>query len=95
MVGQLLSHNMAFFHRVNVIKYSIRGQSKGSNGDNIGNSNHSSERDRNKRGKGNNKNKGKDKKTVRIDRLVTITLDKTKLPDDIQFKDFETRIIQD
>lgn len=76
-------------------KPNIRGQSKGGNGDNTGNSNHSSEGDRNKRGKGNNKNKGKDKKTVRIDRLVTITLDKTKLPDDAKFKGFETRIIQD
>jgi len=76
-------------------KPNIRGQSKDGNGDNTGNSNHSSEGDRNKRGKGNNKNKGKGKKTVRIDRFVRITLDKTKLPDDAKFKGFETRIIQD
>jgi hypothetical protein len=77
-------------------KPDIRGQTKGGgSGDNTGNSNHSSEGDRNKRGKGNNKNKGKDKKNVRIDRRITIELDKTKLPDDAQFKGFETRIIQD
>jgi hypothetical protein len=77
-------------------KPDIRGQTKGGgNGDNTGNSNHSSEGDRNKRGKGNNKNKGKDKKNVRIDRQITIELDKTKLPDDAQFKGFETRIVQD
>ncbi|BCA96494.1 hypothetical protein TUM19329_28550 [Legionella antarctica] len=76
-------------------KPNIRGQSKGSNGDNTGNSNHSSEGDRNKRGKGNNKNTGKDKKNVRIDRRVTIALDKATLPDDAKFKGFEIRIIQD
>ena len=76
-------------------KPNIRGQSKGGSGDNTGSSNHSSEGDRNKRGKGNNKNTGKDKKNVRIDRRVTIALDKTTLPDDAQFKGFETRVIQD
>ena len=69
-------------------KPDIRGQSGG-------NTNHSSEGDRSKRGKGNNKNKGKDKKNVSIDKRITIALDKTKLPDDAQFKGFETRIIQD
>ena len=72
-------------------KPDIRGQSKGGGG----NTNHSSEGDRSKRGKGNNKNKGKDKKNVHIDKRITIALDKTKLPDDAQFKGFETRIIQD
>lgn len=71
-------------------KPDIRGQSKG---DNTGNSDHSSEGDRKKRGKG--KNKGKSKKDIIIDRRVTIPLDKTQLPHDIQFKGFETRIIQD
>jgi hypothetical protein len=72
-------------------KPDIRGQSKGGGG----NTNQSSEGDRSKRGKGNNKNKGKDKKNVHIDKRITIALDKTKLPDDAQFKGFETRIIQD
>jgi hypothetical protein len=71
-------------------KPDIRGQSKG---DNTGNSNHSSEGDRKKRGKG--KNKGKSKKDIIIDRRVTIPLDKTQLPNDLKFKGFETRIIQD
>ena len=72
-------------------KPNIPGQSKGG----IGNSNHSSEADRKKRGKDNSKNKGKRKKDVNIDRRITIPVDKTQLPNDAQFKGFETRIIQD
>lgn len=75
-------------------KPDIRKQSKGGDGGNTGNTNHSSEEDRNKR-RGKNKNKGKGKKDVNIDRRMTITLDKSELPDDIQFKGYETRIIQD
>lgn len=71
-------------------KPDIRGQSNGS----VGNSNHSSEKDRNKRRK-KNKNKGKGKKNIRIDRRITIELDKTQLPDDAKPKGFETRVIQD
>lgn len=72
-------------------KPDIRGQSKG--GGNGNNTNHSSEKERQKRGKG--KNTGKTNKNVRIDRRVTIDLDKTQLPDDAEFKGFETRIVQD
>ena len=75
-------------------KPNIRGQSKGGHGDGTGNTNHSSEEDRNKR-RQKNKNKGKTKKIIPIDRRVTIELDKTQLPDDIEFKGYETRIVQD
>src|SRR3990167_2039788 len=75
-------------------KPNIRGQSKGGDGDGTGNTNHSSEEDRNKR-RQKNKNKGKTKKIIPIDRRVTIELDKTQLPDDIEFKGYETRIVQD
>jgi hypothetical protein len=70
-------------------KPNIRGQS----GDR-GNSGHSSEEDRKKR-QGKNKNKGKGKKDINIDRCITIPLDKAGLPNDIRFKGYETRIIQD
>lgn len=75
-------------------KPNIRGQSKGGDGDGTGNTNHSSEEDRKKRRK-KKKNKGKTKKTIPIDRRVTIELDKTQLPDDAEFKGYETRIVQD
>jgi hypothetical protein len=76
-------------------KPNIRGQSNGGDGNNAGSSNHSSEEDRKKRGKGNNKNTGKGKKNININRRITVPLDKAQLPNDIQFKGFETRIIQD
>jgi transposase IS66 family protein len=72
-------------------KPDIRGQSKG--GGNGNNTNHSSEKERQKRGKG--KNTGKTTKKVRIDRRITVDLDKTQLPDDAEFKGFEIRVIQD
>jgi len=75
-------------------KPNIRGQSNGGDGDNTGNTNHSSEEDRNKRRK-KKKNKGKTSKNIHIDRCVTIELDKTQLPDDVEFKGYETRIVQD
>jgi Transposase IS66 family len=75
-------------------KPNIRGQSKGGDRDNSGNTNHSSEEDRNKRRK-KKKNKGKTSKTIHIDRHVTIELDKAQLPDDVEFKGYETRIVQD
>jgi len=70
-------------------KPNIREQSAGR-----GNSSHSSEEDRKKR-QGKNKNKGKGKKNINIDRCITIPLDKTELPNDVQFKGYETRTIQD
>lgn len=75
-------------------KPDIREQSKGDDGNNIGNPNHSSEEDRNKR-KDKNKNQGKSKKDVNIDRRIVMALDKSWLPNDIQFKGYETRVIQD
>lgn len=74
-------------------KPNIRRQSKG-DGSNTGNSNHSSEKDRHNR-VGKNKNKGKAKKDIKIDKRMTISLDKSGLPNDVQFKGYETRIIQD
>lgn len=57
---------------------------------------HSSEEDRNKRSdKKERKPKNKKNQTVRIDRQVTIEFDKTTLPDDAEFKGYESRIIQD
>jgi len=77
-------------------KPDIRKQSKGGDGGNTGNPNHSSEEDRNKRKEKNkNKNKGKGKKNVNIDRWMTIPLDKSGLPNDVKFKGYETRVIQD
>lgn len=73
-------------------KPDIRGQSKGG-GSNGSNTNHSSEKERQKRGKG--KNTGKTNKNIRIDRRVTIDLDKEQLPNDAEFKGFEIRIVQD
>lgn len=75
-------------------KPDIRKQSKGGDGNNTGNPNHSSEEDRNKRN-GKNKNKGKGKKNINIDRRITIPLDKSGLPNDAQFKGYETRLLQD
>ena len=75
-------------------KPDIREQSKDGDGDNTGNTNHSSEEERKKRRK-KKKNKGKSSKIIHIDRCVTIELDKAQLPDDAEFKGYETRIIQD
>jgi len=72
-------------------KPDIRKQSKGEGN---ASNNHSSEEDRKKR-RQKNKNKGKNRKTISIDRRVTIELDKTQLPEDVEFKGYETRIIQD
>jgi hypothetical protein len=76
-------------------KPDIREQKK-DDGDDQGNSDHSSEKDRNKRGaKKERKSKNKKTQTVRIDRRVTVEFDKTMLPDDAEFKGYESRIIQD
>lgn len=76
-------------------KPDIREQKK-DDGDDQGNSDHSSEKDRNKRGaKKERKSKNKKTQTVRIDRRVTVEFDKTILPDDAEFKGYESRIIQD
>lgn len=76
-------------------KPNIRPQTKDGKNDK-GNSNHSSEKDRNK-DKGNKKKKPKNKKTqiVKINRQVTVEMDKTILPEDAVFKGYESRIIQD
>jgi len=69
-------------------KPTIRKQSKDSN--------HSSENNR-KDSKNNKprKPKIKKKKIVVIDKHITCDIDKDSLPDDAQFKGFETRVIQD
>jgi hypothetical protein len=97
--AQLREENQKLRDEINRLKGehgkpTIRGQSKGGDGDNTGNTNHSSEEERKKRRK-KKKNTGKTKKTIHIDRRVTIELDKTQLPDDAQFKGYETRIVQD
>lgn len=72
-------------------KPDIRKQKKGD-----GNADHSSEDDRRKRRKNKSrKPKNKKKGTVKIDRKVTCEIDKDSLPDDAQFKGYETRVFQD
>lgn len=57
---------------------------------------HSSEKDRKKRAaKKNRKPKNNKTKTIRVDRQVTVEFDITALPDDVQFKGYEYRTIQD
>jgi len=66
----------------------IRKQSKGSN--------HSSENDRkNSKDKKARKPRIKKKKVVVIDKHVTCDIDVSSLPEDVIFKGFETRVIQD
>ena len=77
-------------------KPNIREQKKDDDDDDSTNPDHSSEKDRNKRGaKKERKPKNKKTQTVRIDRRVTVEFDKTMLPDDAEFKGYESRIIQD
>ena len=64
--------------------------------DESGNNNHSSEEDRKKRSdKRDKKAKNKKSQTVKIDRQVMVEIDKTNLPDDVEFKGYEKRIVQD
>ncbi len=76
-------------------KPDIRKQKKDGDDDPT-NPDHSSEKDRNKRGVP-QKRKPKNKKTqtIRVNRRVTVEFDKTRLPDDAEFKGYESRIIQD
>lgn len=70
-------------------KPDIRPQTKDS-------TNHSSEKERKKRApKKEPKPKRKKKETVEVNRQVTGEIDKNNLPDDVQFKGYETRIFQD
>jgi hypothetical protein len=70
-------------------KPNIRPQTKDS-------TNHSSEKERKKREpKKKRKPKRKKKETVKVNRQVTCEIDKNSLPDDAQFKGYETRIFQD
>ncbi|MCW8850883.1 MAG: transposase [Melioribacteraceae bacterium] len=55
---------------------------------------HSSEKERNSSGKPKNKKKKKEK-NIKIDRKVECELNKDELPNDLQFKGYETNIIQD
>jgi hypothetical protein len=58
--------------------------------------NHSSEADRKKRGrKSPRKLKTNKKKTIKINRQITCEIDKNSLPNDAEFKGYETRIFQD
>ena len=60
------------------------------------NRNHSSEKDRKKREpKKSRKPKTKKKETVQVNRQVILEIDKNSLPNDAQFKGYETRIFQD
>lgn len=75
-------------------KPDVRKQTKGD--DESNNSDHSSEKNRNKKGNiKKRKAKKSKKKIVRIDRKVIIAIDKTTLPDDVEFKGYEFRVIQD
>ena len=74
-------------------KPDIREQTKDDDPDS---SDHSSEKDRNKRGnKKERKPKEKKTKTISVDRQVTVEFDKSTLPDDVTFKGYEFRIVQD
>lgn len=70
-------------------KPTIRPQTKDGND----NQNHSSEKQR--KIPKDKKAKGKKKGKIRVDRQVTIELDKAKLPKDVVFKGYETTVIQD
>ncbi len=60
------------------------------------NSDHSSENERkDKKPKKNRKPRVKKKSVVAIDREITCELDKTDLPNDLVFKGYETRVVQD
>ena len=60
------------------------------------NSDHSSENERkDKKPKKNRKPRVKKKSVVSIDREITCELDKTDLPNDLVFKGYETRVVQD
>ncbi len=77
-------------------KPKIRKGKKDDDDSNPWSSNHSSEEDRNKRNqnkKPHTKNSKKD--TIHIDKYITVEFDKTQLPDDVIFKGFETRVVQD
>ncbi len=62
--------------------------------DDTDNSNHSSENER-KTAKKSKKKKPKKKDAIKIDRKLVCKIDKDNLPDDIQFKGYETKVIQD
>ncbi len=70
-------------------KPTIRPQTKDGNY----NQNHSSEKQR--KIPKDKKPRGKKQGKIRVDRQVTIELDKAKLPKDAQFKGYETTVIQD
>ena len=60
------------------------------------NSDHSSENERkDKKPKKNRKPRVKKKSVVAIDREITCELDKTDFPNDLVFKGYETRVVQD
>lgn len=76
-------------------KPNIRKQKKDDE-DEQGNSDHSSEKERDKRDdKKTRKPKNKKTRTVHIDRRVTMELDESSLPDEVTFKGYEYRVIQD
>lgn len=77
-------------------KPNIRPQ-KGNNGDKDGKvGDHSSEDDRKPKGKSRKKKKGTKKNKVKIDRQIICDINnKDDLPDDLQFKGYETNIIQE
>ena len=60
------------------------------------NTNHSSEEYRKERGdKPPRQPKSKKKGILRIDRTITVEFNKANLPDDVIFKGYKTRVIQD
>lgn len=68
---------------------------KQKNDDNAGNADHSSESDRKKRINQKNPREKKKNKNIAIDRRVTCEIDQDILPDDAEFKGYETRVFQD
>lgn len=76
-------------------KPNIRKQKNDGDNDS-GSSDHSSEKDRSERDdKKDRKPKNKKTQNVRIDREYTVDFDRSLLPDDATFKEYEYRIVQD
>ena len=101
LVEVLVADNMRLREEVQQLRYEIN-RLKGEQGkptirpqtkDDNDNQNHSSEKQR--KIPKDKKPRGKKKGKIRVDRQVTIELDKAKLPKDAQFKGYEMTVIQD
>lgn len=101
LVEVLVEENMHFRHKVQQLRDEIN-RLKGEHGkpiirpqtkDDSERKDHSSEKRRNF--PNNKKSRGKKKSTISIDRYETCKIDKDTLPEDAEFKGYETVVIQD